>query len=97
MLFLLRIPGWLVVVLGFVLSLMVGFSIAFGLLYIGSPSCLSGLMAGAPLIIFFIVDGFVVDRCTKKWHSAGLRYAKHARDNGFANHAEKAAVEVYPD
>ena len=91
MLFLLRILGWLVGVLGFVLSLMVGFSIAFGLFYIGSPSWLSWLMAGAPLTIFLIVKDFVADRCTEKWHSAGLRYAKYAKDNGLANHAEKAA------
>ena len=104
MLFLLRIPGWLLWIVGFLLSCIVcpwliiisfDLMISLGLIYVDSQPCWWVLfIMFAPAIIFWIfviINEFVIDHYVEKWHSEGLRYAKCAKDNGLVNLAEKAA------
>ena len=99
MLFLLRMPwGLLYVLLCVLMYIMVFFGLPF---VIGIEKCLllykptlmwaSVFLMTALFAKLTIVDELIIPRYVKKWRGAGLRYAKHARDNGFANHAEKAA------
>lgn len=99
--FLLRIPGWLLWVLSFVLMLSVGGLFPVGLaLAIGMEKCRSyetmmmwvyGFWIIAVLTMFITIDDFIIPRWGKKWCDEGLRYAKCAKDNGLTNLAEKAA------
>ncbi len=98
MLFLLRMPwGLLYVLLCVLMYIMVFFGLPF---VIGIEKCWlytpilkwgSVFLAIALLTKLTIVDDLIIPRCVKKWRGAGLRYAKHARNGGLANHAEKAA------
>lgn len=97
MLFLLRMPWGLLWVLLYVLMGVVWFGLPF---VIGIEKCWlytpilkwgSVFLAIALLTKLTIVDDLIIPRCVKKWRGAGLRYAKHARNGGLANHAEKAA------
>lgn len=97
MLFLLRMPWGVLWVLLYVLMGVVWFGLPF---VIGIEKCWlytpilkwgSVFLAIALLTKLTIVDDLIIPRCVKKWRGAGLRYAKHARNGGLANHAEKAA------
>ena len=99
--FLLRIPGWLLWGLSFVLMLSVGGLFPVGLaLAIGMEKCRSyetmmmwvyGFWIIAVLTMFITIVDFIIPRCVKKWRDEGLRYAKYAKDDDLDNHAVKAA------
>lgn len=86
MLFLVRISSWLL------LSSVLMF-------YGGCYYVLGGYLENGWLFGLFIIAtngiiwglAFILDHLRSKWNSLGLRYARYAKEDGGANHAEKAA------
>ena len=89
MLFLMRIPGWLY-------CWLVSIMLFGGMLYVGIMADFkSGYLVAAMVAVahFGAIFGMLglVAYFARKWDNLGLRYAKYAKEDGYVNHAEKAA------